>query len=327
MLKRYSGKNFRHGRMRMRYIDLHCDTAGRIFYENSSLKNELCKVNIENLKRGGNLGQVFAFFVDKALNDDSYDEFMNLYNRFIKEIEENSKEIEIVRNNKELFSAQSAGKIGAFLSIEGGEAIKGNIGLLEKVYKMGIRILTVTWNYKNELGYPNVEFIDKDKHLTEKGFEVIEKCESLGIIPDASHLSDTGFYDLVKTCKKPFIASHSNARAITNHPRNLSDDMIKLLAEKGGIMGVNFCADFLGDKSVSSIDEMVFHINHIRNTGGIDVLAIGSDFDGIKNEVEIKNASEFDKLYISLKKNNFKEEEIEKIFYKNTLRVFEETLK
>jgi membrane dipeptidase len=311
----------------MRYMDLHCDTAGRIFYENLNLRNELCKINIKNLKAGENLGQVFAFFVDKKLNNDSYDEFMKLYNRFIKEIKKNSEQIEIVRNNKELFFAQESGKIGAFLSIEGGEAIERDVKLLKRVYEMGIRILTITWNYRNELGYPNVEFVDKDKHLTEKGMEVIEECESLGIIPDASHLSDAGFYDLIKVCKKPFIASHSNSRTITNHPRNLSDDMIKLLAGKGGVMGINFCSDFLGDKSISSVEEMIFHIKHIRNIGGIDVLAIGSDFDGIKNEVEIKNASEIDKLYTALKKNNFNEAEIEKIFYKNVLRIFKETLK
>lgn len=311
----------------MKFIDLHCDTAGRILYENLNLKNKLCKVNIKNLKKGGNLGQVFAFFVDKKLNNDSYDEFMNLYSRFMREIKENSDEIEIVKNTKELFLAESCNKIGAFLSIEGGEAIKGNINILKKVYELGIRILTITWNYINELGYPNVEFTHKDKGLTEKGIEVIEECEELGIIPDASHLSDSGFYDLVRICKKPFIVSHSNARFVTNHPRNLSDDMIKLLSGKGGIMGINFCSDFLGRKSISSIDEMICHIKHIRNIGGIDVLAIGSDFDGIKNEVEIENSSEFNKLYYALKKNNFKESEIEKIFYKNVLRVFEETLK
>ena len=311
----------------MKFIDLHCDTAGRILYENLNLKNELCKVNIENLKKGGSLGQVFAFFVDQELNDDSYDEFFKLYSRFMKEIKENFNEIEIVRSIEELKNVEKAGKIGAFLSIEEGEVIKGSINNLKKVYEMGIRILTITWNYKNQLGYPNVEYIHKDKGLTKKGIEVIEECENLGIIPDVSHLSDAGFYDLIKICKKPFIASHSNARAITNHPRNLDDDMIKFLAKKGGVMGINFCSHFLGNKSVSSIEEMIFHIKHIKNVGGIDVLALGSDFDGIENEVEIKDASEFDKLYFALKNNNFKELEIEKIFYKNVIRVFEETLK
>lgn len=311
----------------MKFIDMHCDTAGRILYEDLSLKNKRCKVNLENLKKGRNLGQVFAFFVDKKLNSDPYAEFLKLYNRFIEEIKENSEDIEIVRNTQELFSAEGSGKIGAFLSIEGGEVIKGNTDNLIKVYNMGIRIFTITWNYINELGYPNSNFVYKDKKLTQKGIEAIEECENLGIIPDVSHLSDAGFYNLVKICKKPFIASHSNARAITNHPRNLTDDMIKLLAEKGGVMGMNFCSLFLGNKSISSIDDIVAHIKHIINVGGIDVLALGSDFDGITNEVEIRNASEFEKLYFALKKNKISEHEIEKIFYKNALRVFEETLK
>lgn len=311
----------------MKFIDLHCDTASKIFYENLSLNSELCKANIKNLKKGGSLGQVFAFFIDQKLNDDPYEEFIKLYNNFIKEIKENSSEIEIVKNLEELNNAEKEGKIGAFISIEEGEVIKGSINNLRKVYEMGVRILTITWNYKNQLGYPNKNYTYRDKSLTEKGIEIIEKCEDLGIIPDSSHLSDAGFYDLIKVCKKPFIASHSNARAITNHPRNLDDHMIKSLAEKGGIMGINFCSDFLGTKSISSIEDMILHIKHIKNIGGIDVIALGSDFDGIENEVEIKNSSEFNKLYDSLKNNNFSEIEIEKIFYKNVIRVFKETLK
>lgn len=311
----------------MKFIDLHCDTASRIFYENLNLRSEICKVNIRNLKKGGSLGQVFAFFVDQKLNEDPYNEFLKLYNNFIKEINENFNEIKIVRNIDELNNAEIEGKIGAFLSIEEGEVIKGSISNLRKVYEMGIRILTITWNYKNQLGYPNADYTYKDKKLTQKGIEVIEACEDLGIIPDASHLSDAGFYDLVRVCKKPFIVSHSNARAITNHPRNLDDHMIKSLAEKGGIMGINFCSDFLGTKSISSIEDMIIHIKHIKNIGGIDVIALGSDFDGIDNEVEIKDASEFNKLYIALKNNNFSKVEIEKIFYKNVMRVFTETLK
>lgn len=311
----------------MKFIDLHCDTAGRIFYENLDLRNQLCKVNIDKLKKGGALGEVFAFFVDQELNEDSYEEFLKLYNNFMKEINRNLNDVEIVRSIKELKNAEKANKIGAFLSIEEGEVIKGSIDNLKKVYEMGIRILTVTWNYRNQLAYPNSEYTYKNKGLTKKGIEVIEECENLGIIPDASHLSDAGFYDLIRICKKPFIASHSNSRAITSHPRNLDDNMIKLLAEKGGVMGINFCSNFLGSDSVSSIEEMIFHIKHIKNVGGIDVLAIGSDFDGIINEVEIKDISELDKLYVALKNNNFNETEIEKIFYKNVIRVFEETLK
>jgi membrane dipeptidase len=311
----------------MKFLDLHCDTASRIFYEKLNINHKECKVNINNLKKGDNLGQVFAFFIDQELNQDPYDEFLKLYNSFIKEINGNINEIEIVRNIDELKNAERCNKIGAFLSIEEGEVIKGSIDNLKQVYEMGIRIITITWNYKNLLGYPNAKYTYKYNGLTNKGIEVVEACESLGIIPDVSHLSDAGFYDLIKICKKPFIASHSNSRAITNHPRNLTDGMIKLLAEKGGIMGINFCADFLGNEPIASIDEMVYHIKHIRNIGGIDVLALGSDFDGIHNEVEIKDASEFNKLYNVLINNNFTELEVEKLFYKNAIRVFKDTLK
>ena len=192
---------------------------------------------------------------------------------------------------------------------------------------MGIRIITITWNYENKLGYPNANYIFKENGLTSLGKDILQEMEILGIIPDVSHLSDGGFYDLVKLCKKPFIASHSNSRAITYHPRNLTDEMIKLLSDKGGVMGINFCSSFLGNEEISSIKEMIAHIKHIRNIGGIDVIALGSDFDGIDNEVEIQNCSEFYKLYDVLKKNGFTENDVEKIFYKNVKRVFNDVLK
>ncbi|MGN0145215.1 MAG: dipeptidase, partial [Clostridium sp.] len=235
----------------------------------------------------------------------------------------------IVKNVDELMKAESENKIGAFLSIEEGEVIRGSIKRLHDVYDKGIRIITITWNYKNKLGYPNYKFKYKDKGLTKKGKEVVRECERLGILPDASHLSDGGFYDLIHICRKPFIASHSNARAVTNNPRNLTDDMIKALSIKGGVMGLNFCSDFLNDNhnSFASLEEIAAHAKHIKNVGGIDVLAIGSDFDGIGNEVEIADASQFDKLYYTLKNNGFNDDEIEKVFYGNVVRVFRDTIK
>ena len=156
---------------------------------------------------------------------------------------------------------------------------------------------------------------------------MVEEMERLGIVPDASHLSDRGFYDLVENCKKPFIVTHSNSRSIKRHPRNLTDDMIKKLSEKGGVMGINFCADFVGYEKVTQIKDLVSHIKHIKNVGGIDVISLGSDFDGIGNEVEIKDASEMGKLAQALEKEGFTIDEIEKIYYKNALRFLIDTLK
>ncbi|AOR23124.1 dipeptidase [Clostridium taeniosporum] len=311
----------------MNFIDLHCDTASKIYYDKLRLKNNVCKVNIDKLKKGEALGQVFAFFIDQDITKTPFEEFLKLYNNFKKELYNNLSEIEIVTNIKQLEVCNKNNKIGAFLSIEEGEVIEGSIEKLREVYKLEIRIITLTWNYENKLGFPNANYIFKENGLTTLGKELLGEIENLGIIPDASHLSDGGFYDLVKLCKKPFIASHSNARQVTNHPRNLTDEMIKLLSDKGGVMGINFCSSFLGNKEISCIDDILAHIKHIRNVGGIDVIAFGSDFDGIDNEVEIENCSEFYKLYDALKKNGFTEYEIEKIFYKNVKRVFSDVLK
>lgn len=313
----------------MKFLDFHCDTAGRIFYENQKLKKNNCSVDIEKLKKGGCLAQVFAFFVDQKINKDPYDEFLKLYNNFINEISENTDKIKIVKNIKELKQAENEGKTGAFMSIEEGEVIKGDMNLLHDIYNKGIRIITLLWNYKNQLGFPNCEPQFMNKELTEKGIETVHECEKLGIILDASHLSDGGFYTLSRECRGPFIASHSDARAVTGHPRNLTDDMIRMLSNKGGVMGLNFCSKFLNDRhdDFSKIEDIVKHALYIRNTGGIDVMALGSDFDGIENKVEIENSSEFYKLYDALNKNGFSEDEIDKIFYKNAERVIEEVMK
>ncbi|MDD6794253.1 MAG: dipeptidase [Clostridiaceae bacterium] len=311
----------------MKYIDLHCDTAGRILYENGKLEKNDFKVDIEKLRKGNALAQVFAFFIDVGIVDAPFLEFEVMYKNFMNEIKKNSDSIQLVRNLEELNKAEAEGKIGAFLSIEEGAVLEGNIDNLQKVYDKGVRLITLTWNYKNKLGYPNYKYLYKDKGLTDLGIEMLGLMEELGIIPDASHLSDGGFYDLVKICKKPFVASHSNSREITNHTRNLTDDMIKCLANKGGVMGINFCSKFIGKNRVSLIEDMVRHIKHIKNVGGIEVISIGSDFDGIDNEVEIKDTSQMGKLALALNNEGFTDDEIEKIYYKNISRVMMEILK
>ncbi len=154
----------------------------------------------------------------------------------------------------------------------------------------------------------------------------MEEMNKLKMIIDVSHLSDGGFYDVVKHSKSPFVASHSNARAITDHPRNLTDEMIKILSNKGGVMGINFEKTFLGQSEEGKLSEMIAHIKHIKNVGGIDSICIGSDFDGIETPSEIKSSDEIEKLINALEKESFHESEIEKILYKNALRVIKETI-
>ena len=310
----------------MNSIDLHCDTASRLLYENLKLKESICKVDIKKLKESKALAHVFAHFIELNIVDNPYLEFKRMHEVLMKELKENYNDIEIVTNLEELERVNNKGKIGAFLSIEEGEVLEGKVERVKEVYDMGIRFITLTWNFPNSIGYPNAGYRYKDNGLTSKGKEIVNEMERIGIIPDCSHLSDGGFHDLVDICKKPFVATHSNAREITNHSRNLTDDMIVKLANKGGVMGLNFCAPFLGKEKIPTIESMIAHIKHIRNVGGIDVLSLGTDFDGIENEVEIRNIGEIGKLRDALIKEKFTNSEVDKIFFKNIKRVIKECL-
>ncbi len=310
----------------MRLVDLHCDTMDLLMGNDKKLyENDLC-VDIKKLKKANSLAQTFALFVDTKDIKNPHDYCISMYERFLGELNKNSNDISLATNYDEIINNN---KISALLSIEEGAVLEGDIKKLEKFYDLGIRFLTLTWNYENEIGYPNCFEEFKNKGLKRFGFEVIEKMNDLGMIIDVSHLSDGGFYDVYNNSKKPFIATHSNSRTVTDHSRNLTDDMIRCLGNSGGITGINFCNYFLNDRddSNSTLEDIIKHIKHIVNVGGIEVLSIGTDFDGILSTVEIKDISEMDKLVSSLKKNDFKESEIEKIFSKNALRVIKEVLK
>lgn len=197
---------------------------------------------------------------------------------------------------------------------------------LRILYRLGVRLITLLWNEPNEIGYPNFEGKYMNKGLTSFGRDIICEMNRLGMIIDVSHMSNRGFYDVAELSSKPFVASHSNSGTVRNHPRNLTDDMIKILANKGGIMGINFAKEFLGSGDLSKVDDILSHIKHIKNVAGIDVLAMGSDFDGISPKLEINNIGEIYKLIDALKSNGFSEDEIEKIMYKSALRVIKDVL-
>lgn len=313
---------------------MHCDTIYRLINskEERNLRKNDFSVDIEKLKCGNSLAQFFALFIDKEECEDPLETCLKMVDRFYLELKENEDSIRLARNYEELCNNKRLGKISAFLTIESGEVLKGQLYNLRNFYRLGVRLITLTWNYENEIGFPNCKEECMEKGLTPFGIELIEEMNKLGMIIDVSHLSDGGFYDVAKYSKAPFIASHSNARAITPHRRNLTDEMIKILSEKGGVMGINFCSYFLhkGDDhlaNLSKVEDMVRHIKHIKNVGGAQCIALGTDFDGISCDVEIVDISQMEKLIIALKKEGFSEEEIEMICYKNAKRVIRNTLR
>lgn len=311
----------------MQIIDLHCDTILHLVDDKSI---HLCQnglgVDIQKLKRANSVAQFFALFVDLQEHPDALARALQMVDVFYRELEENSQDIAIARNYAELTANQASGKISTFLTLEEGGAIAGSLENLRNFYRLGVRLITLTWNYPNEIGYPHIDPAFTKQGLTEFGLQVVTEMNRLGMLIDVSHLSDQGFYDVARVSSKPFVASHSNARAVCSHSRNVTDEMIQVLGEKGGVMGLNFAAHFLGHPTTSRVEDMVRHIKHVVNLGGIEVLALGSDLDGIEDQLEISDIGQIDKLTTALRQEGFHESEIEKIYFTNAVRVIKENL-
>ena len=326
----------------MGYIDLHCDSLLRIFnkYDKQNLsENEELSVDFKGLKKGGALAQFFAIFMPdqetlekmnlSAIDDDLY--IKKLIRILKTEVRENNEIIEMAYNYRDIINNQQQNKISALLTIEDGRSVDGSLEKVKKYYELGVRLITLTWNYENCFGWPNSsdQKIIK-KGLKEFGIQAVKYMNEIGMIIDVSHLSDGGFYDTLKHSQKPVVASHSNARSLAPHPRNLKDDMIKMIAEKGGVIGLNFAPQFLNEDSSnqdSRLKEMVKHLNYIKNLGGESVIALGSDLDGIEGNLEIESSKKMPLLFSALKKDGWSDDLIEKFRSENALRLIKEVLK
>lgn len=347
----------------MKVVDMHCDTISRLWKlrqqgEEEGLLENSGHVDVRKLQKGGYLLQNFALFIEKKKCADPWENVLQLYEVYEQELEKNRDRLAPVYCYADIEKNRKEGKISALLTVEEGAVCKGDLGKLQTLYEKGVRMLTLTWNYPNELGYPNLDsdrgreirssaqdrepaerdamvkgFLNtpEKRGLTETGLFFLERMETLGIIVDVSHLSDGGFYDVLAHTKKPFVASHSNARALCPCARNLSDDMIWKLAERGGVTGLNFCADFLvqkpvGEKNPGTIADIVSHAAHILKWGGEECLGLGSDFDGIDTHEELPGADKIERLWEALKQHGFTERQLDKVFSENVLRVYREVL-
>ena len=325
----------------MKFIDLHADTLMHTSLTgvDSLMHNSQTHLDIQRLSEGGAMAQFLAvFMLNEAIikkqnrpiiSDKEYID--QLYNHLQESIEKYNNSIQLATNYETLESNQMANNISIFLTLEDGRPIGEDLTRLENLYEMGFRLVTLTWNKENSIGYPNsFDKNDMRKGLKKFGFEVIELMNSLGMVIDVSHLSDGGFYDVIETSNKPIIASHSNARAISPHPRNLSDDMIKKIAESGGVIGLNFFGKFLNKditQNQSTIKVMIEHLDHIRNIGGAEVLALGTDFDGMSGELEIDGPDKMNLLFDALWHSGWDYGTIEKFGFQNAMRVIKDVMK
>lgn len=327
-------------------IDMHCDTILSLWEqgENASLRKNGLSVDIEKMEQGHVLVQNFALFTHRKEAAIPEKRTMDLMDRYWSELEHNKDRLAPVLCFEDIEKNARDHKISCLLTLEDGGVVFDDLAMLRNYYRLGVRMIALTWNYPNGIGYPNLSMddftdykqasllqkVDNENGLTEFGIRYVKEMERLGMIVDVSHLSDAGFWDVVHHATKPFVASHSNARTICPVARNLDDDMIRALDQKGGVMGLNFCGDFLETHAAangpSRVEAMVRHILYIRDIASINCIGIGTDFDGIHSDLEIPSSTHMWKLQEALRRAGLPQEDIEKVFYRNVLRVYEETL-
>ncbi|AMM53696.1 dipeptidase [Pyrococcus kukulkanii] len=247
-------------------------------------------------------------------------------NRLFKDVEE-SRKFEIVGNVKEMEEAIKAGKVAFWLGIEGGEPVE-SLDVLEVLYSLGLRVLTLTWSLRNQIG--DGVFERTKGGLTNFGVEVVGKAEELGIILDLSHINEAGFWDTLDVTGFPVIASHSNAKTLCDNPRNLTDEQIKAIAERDGVIGAVAIPAFV-DKEKPTIEKYVEHIEYMVNLVGYKHVGLGFDFvyylpgwSG-KSIEGLENESKIPKL-VELLNERFSKKEVEGITFENFKRVFERVI-
>lgn len=262
-------------------IDLHCDTLTACAAADpcfNTLDDPMAvHLSLSNLPRGVRWGQCFAIFVPDGL---SQGEAIDCYTRhqrsFCRQMECFAPRVSPCRTAADIEAAWACGKTAAILTVENGAALGGQLERVDTLARDGVKILTLTWNGENELGSGH----DTGHGLTAFGRDVIGRMEELGILVDVSHLNDEGFSDVLESAQKPFVATHSNARAVCPHRRNLTDDQIRAMAERGCLIGLNYSDYFLREGGGATFDDLLRHIDHFLALGAEDCLALGSDFDG-----------------------------------------------
>lgn len=320
------------------YFDFHCDTIIKNIGKTQKdlYDNSYSAVTIKQMQDVHMKGQYFAIYL---YDEDYYDypgfklsdmEYIDSCVNYMKEMEgKYIHSIEIVENYREYDKVIKDGKTAILLSVEEGRVIK-KIEDLEKLKNLGISLITLLWNRENELGFPNSKNPDiMNKGLKPLGREIVERMDNLSMIIDVSHMSDGGFWDVVKISKKPIVASHSNSRALVSHPRNLTDEMIKAIGKSCGVIGANICPAFISpipEDWNSRRSDFLRHIKYLMDKGGEDIVAIGSDFDGILGNLDISNVTEMSCFLSGLQKEGITEKQIDKICYKNAERILKASL-
>ncbi|MGI6669376.1 MAG: dipeptidase [Acetivibrionales bacterium] len=307
-------------------VDAHCDTAFQALDHNADLYENSLHLDLKRLLATGQRVQFFAAFADpvKYMNN-TLSRVLSILDVVCEAEEKYRDKIAVCRNASDIDLALARGKVAALLSVEGGECLNGDLAILRQLFRLGVRSMLLTWNYRNLLADGAQEYYGSG--LSAFGRKVVAEMERLGMIVDVSHLCEASFYDVLEISKKPVIASHSNAKAVCDNIRNLSDCQLASIKANGGVVGINFCPSFLNNTDNTSVDDIIKHIEHICSVTGEDHIGIGSDFDGIvQTPLSMEGTQCIPALFERLAQLNYSDTFIEKFAGLNFLRIIRQIL-
>ena len=306
-------------------FDLHCDSAlallGKTMNEAGSLRNNENHIDLERASKLGGYAQCFACFTTPSMEEWGKVSPIVVFERELatiqREVDKNQDLIAIAYSPEEIEENRSAGKMSAILTLEGTAGISYEPALLEDLQAIGFRIASLGWNEKNPLTGSH----KTGGGLTDQGREFVKEAQRLGILIDVSHISDEGFWDIMKVTQAPVVATHSNSRAICDNSRNLTDDMFRAIVETGGVAGYNACAEFTGENpTVDTICDHIFHFMELDPSG--KHIALGGDLDGVTNlPAGFEGVQSWPVLAERLMARGLSEETVMDIYWNNVLGV------
>jgi len=304
--------------MRKIIADAHSDVVEYAYDNKMDICDRRLSFNLMDVQVSTPYLQLMACFVHDKYKGKGYDRVERITEYYKGQEAKYAENITRINNSKDINKLREKGKVGVMLTVENGVAIDGNIENLYELNKHGIRMMTITWDYDNQLASGNLT--NNDMGLTGFGKRCIKTMNSLNMIVDVSHASTKTFWDIINMSSKPIIASHSNVYNLCKHNRNLTDIQIKEISKLNGIIGITYYNAFLSNNKHTCINDVVNHIEYISNLVGVEHVCLGSDFDGIdKKELpdKLKGVKDIYKLKECLENRGFSKVEIEKIMGEN----------
>ena len=332
-------------------IDLHCDTP-MLFRDGSydiGVRNAVGEVDIPRMREGGVTGLFFSVYTSATRNTElqAVQEALEIIDSVRAAVQRYPDDVVLATSAAEIEAARAAGRIAILIGIEGGHMINSSLGVLRTLYELGGRYLTLT--HSKDTPWAGSSGSDSNAGLSEFGREVVAEMNQLGMMVDVSHVSDQTFWDVIDTSSAPVIASHSSARALASSARNMTDEMIRATADKGGVVHVNYYNAFLDDAYVerrsawraansgnaetkallkaigrTSLDTLLDHFEHVIKVGGVESAGLGSDFDGVDGELPegVEDISMLQNIVAGLTGRGYGSADLDKILGENSLRVF-----